>query len=375
MLVDDEPNVLSGYARTLRKHFKITTCTSGAEALDVASKNGPFAVVVSDMRMPEMNGVELLSRLKKMQPHTVRMMLTGNSDQQTAIDAVNQGDVFRFMNKPCSPKAMAESLQAGIRQYRLIHAEKELLEKTVKGSVNVLSEVLSLTKPDIFGRTNRYKSNMLACAKQLDIEIDWTLETIALLSLIGTVSFSDAIVEKALSGGVLSDNDSKAFHNHPIIGADVLSKIPRMEAVAKSIRYQRKNFDGSGEPKDDVKGAEIPIGARLLRVVTEMDSLEQSGMQIQDVLNMMSTKNHIYDPDIVNALIKIHSCNDNSNVREVNVYQLTDNMELAQDVITESGTLLIAKGQMLSPSAKERLINFSKNGVIKEVVVVKLLKE
>ena len=117
LLVDDEVNVLQGYQRALRKRFELDVANSGAEALEKIASGGPYAVIVSDMRMPEMNGVELLTAVKQKAPETVRMMLTGNSDQQTAIDAINKGDIFRFLNKPCSKEEFAAALSAGLTLY------------------------------------------------------------------------------------------------------------------------------------------------------------------------------------------------------------------------------------------------------------------
>jgi len=104
LCVDDEPNVLKAYKRGLRSNFAIDIATSGGEALQFIESRGPYAVIVSDMRMPQMNGIELLNTVKQCAPDTVRIMLTGNADQQTAIDAVNPGEIFRFLNKPCQPE-------------------------------------------------------------------------------------------------------------------------------------------------------------------------------------------------------------------------------------------------------------------------------
>ena len=117
--------------------------------------DGPFAVIVADRSMPGMDGIQLLAKVKACSPNTVRMMLTGNADMQTAIDAVNEGHIFRFLTKPCPPESLTASLQAAIEQYRLITAERELLEKTLRGSVKVLCEVLSVVKPTAFGRASR----------------------------------------------------------------------------------------------------------------------------------------------------------------------------------------------------------------------------
>ncbi len=155
LFVDDEELVLASYQRVLRKQFAFDVASSGQQAIDIVGSHEPYAVVVSDMRMPGMNGIELLRRVKAISPQTIRLMLTGNSDVQTAIDAVNEGSVFRFLTKPCSPEALATAISDGLIQYRLIRAEKELLENTLHGSIRLLTEVLGLVNPAAFNQSSR----------------------------------------------------------------------------------------------------------------------------------------------------------------------------------------------------------------------------
>ena len=116
----------------------------------MVEQKGPYAVVVSDMRMPGMDGIQVLTSIKGRWPDTVRVMLTGNADMQTAINAINEGSIFRFLNKPCSKEAMGKTLTAALVQFRLVTAEKVLLEQTLTGAVQVLTEVLSLVNPAAF---------------------------------------------------------------------------------------------------------------------------------------------------------------------------------------------------------------------------------
>jgi len=139
LLVDDDPNILEGYKRSLRKKFDVTTALEGHAALEVISRKDTFATIVSDMAMPSMNGIQFLSRVKEISPDSVRIMLTGNADLNIAISAINEGNIFRFLTKPCPEDLFIKTLEAGIEQYRLITAERELLEKTLNGSINVLS--------------------------------------------------------------------------------------------------------------------------------------------------------------------------------------------------------------------------------------------
>ena len=140
LLVDDEPNVLDGYRRTLGREFTLETAVGGQEALGLIGEK-PYAVVVSDMRMPGMDGVQLLSRIKASSPDTIRVMLTGHADMETAINAINEGSIFRFLNKPTTKEMMAKTLTAALVQHRLVTAEKQLLEQTLSGALQVLTEV------------------------------------------------------------------------------------------------------------------------------------------------------------------------------------------------------------------------------------------
>ena len=142
LIVDDEPHVLQGYKRALRKRFKIDTASAGTEALEKITKDGPYAIVVSDMRMPGMSGLELLTTLKESDPEIIRIMLTGNADQKTAVDAVNKGKVFKFLTKPCSSETMAETLDAGLEQYAQLQENREILEQSAD-DIKILTEKIN----------------------------------------------------------------------------------------------------------------------------------------------------------------------------------------------------------------------------------------
>ena len=152
LFVDDDPDVLAGYQRSLRKDFKIDTALGGATALAQISSRAPYSVVVADMRMPGMNGIEFLMELERTAPDTIRIMLTGNADQKTARDAVNQGHIFRFLTKPCPQEELAFSLRAALKQYQLVTAERDVLERTLNGSARMLRgecfHDLSAPRPD-----------------------------------------------------------------------------------------------------------------------------------------------------------------------------------------------------------------------------------
>ena len=142
LLVDDEPNVLEALEANLMFDYDVVTAGGGAQGLERMNADGPFGVVISDMRMPEMNGARFLAEVKRRHPDTTRVLLTGYSEVDAAISAINDGSVFRFLTKPCPPDVLVETVEQGLEQHRLRLAERELLEGTVRGAVGLLTDVL-----------------------------------------------------------------------------------------------------------------------------------------------------------------------------------------------------------------------------------------
>jgi len=190
LLVDDDSNILDGYRRSLSREFLMETALGGQPALAMAAENGPYAVVVSDMRMPGMDGIQLLSKIRALSPDTIRVMLTGNADMETAVNAINEGSIFRFLNKPCSKEAMAKTLTAALVQYRLVTAEKQLLEQTLSGSLQVLTEVLSLVNPAAFSRAERARRYIHHIVTVMKLGNPWQYEVAAMLSQLGCVTLA-----------------------------------------------------------------------------------------------------------------------------------------------------------------------------------------
>lgn len=361
LCVDDDPNILQAYQRALRKRFQIELALGGEEALLAIKDQGPYAVVVSDMRMPGMDGVELLAKVRQLAPDTVRMMLTGNADQQTAINAVNEGCIFRFLSKPCAPEYLAKALQAGIEQHRLITAERELLTKTLSGAVKVLTDVLGLVNPIAFGRAGRVHRLAGRLCKELDAEKSWLIEIAALLSQIGCVSVPEETLTKVYRREDLSESEVKALQGHSEIGRDLLQRIPRLEDAAEIVAYQDKLYDGRGTPPDGRTGEQIPLGSRILKVALDWDTLVSSGMDEEMALAQINDRQGWYDPAVVDALRSALNIRDVHVLRHVRVHEMVDGAILADDVRSIRGTLLCARGQEITPSMRARLKSYVAN--------------
>ena len=370
LLVDDEPNVLNGVRRSLRGDFDVHTALSGAEALRLLEEGEPFGVIVSDCRMPGMDGIELLQRVSEVSPLSVRVMLTGNMDQETAVKAVNAGEVFKFLNKPCEVDALKQVVALAARQYELVTAEKELLEQTLKGSIKVLADLLAVVKPEAFGRTARLRRKAREIAKHLTGVKGWELDAAALLSQLGCVTMAPEILEKIAHGEPLTHREADEYAAHALLGADLIGRIPRLGRVAKIILYQNKNYDGTGFPVDDLKKDRIPLEARILRVVLRHDELHQQGLSEAAIVDNLKKSPGKVDPLVLEALAKSDHFLSAREVMRVFPEELELGMVVQEDVKTDHGVLLLMHGQEITPATKEHLVMFQKSGELTKRVLV-----
>ena len=355
LLVDDDQNLLYAAKRHLRKKFSFFTAQGGEEGLKLIEQEGPFAVIVSDLSMPKMDGIQFLARVREKNPNTVRIMLTGNADLHSAMTAVNEGQVFQFLTKPCHQETLRKSISLGLDQYRLITAERELLENTLRGSIQVLTDLLAVLNPEALGRSSRIKTMVSRIAAHMKLPGRWAYETAAMLSQIGFVILPQETLKKMYKGAALSEEEQQLFNMHPSTAADLLRKIPRMEKIAEIIAYQEKCYDGSGVPHDERKGRSIPLGARILKVVLDFDTLDRSGLSKSEIMKRMKAGSKIYDPDILASLISVVESEPPENTLELCLDQLQERMILAEDLLSENGRLLVSKGHELTPILIQRL--------------------
>lgn len=375
LFVDDDQNVLAAYHRNLCKHYDLDVALGGPQGLQAIQKHGPYAVVIADMQMPKMNGIQFLQELEKEAPDTIRLMLTGNADQKTAMDAVNQGHVFRFLTKPCPPYDLAMAVNAGLRQYQLVNAERDLLEKTLKGGVNVLVELLSILDPDSFGRAQEVAELAQKLGRILRLESPWMLGLGAMLAKIGVVTVPPAIIAKERMGKPILPEERELLNRIPEIGSRLLRNIPRLEEVAEMIRYSEKHFNGSGYPFDELKGEDLPPGSRILHVASDFMNLYLRRKSKTVILEHMRMMGGTYDPKVLEALGDLIRQDTDIGVPEVQtrsiaVNLLTVGMELAEDVLTADGLLLVPASTRLTQSHIEKLINFKALVGIRESIKV-----
>ena len=371
LFVDDSRNVLDTYKRQFRKGFEIETALGPEWGMDALNNDGPFAVVVSDFRMPNIDGVEFLNMVKTQMPDASRILITGYADVPTATKAVNDGAVFRFLSKPCPNEILLETIQAGLEHHRLVRTERDILERTLNGCLKSIIEVFSLSNPEAFGRTSRIQRYMKGMARVMGIDSTWLLETATLLSQIGTVTMPEEVLRKKYRSETLTTQEEQLFDQHPQIGANLLESIPRMEDIAKIIRFQEKRFDGSGPPGNSpCHGREIPVEARMLKVVLDFDTLEVCGIERSDALQDLQNRQGWYDPVLLDVLKQSFEKEKKYTVRELSLEELTSDMILADGVRDEKGKVIVAKGQQLTDGLLMHLLQLAHQKPIQEPIKV-----
>lgn len=363
LCVDDEPNVLEALKRTLREHFDISTASSGVDALSLLERGPAFAVLLSDFRMPHMNGVELLAQARRLCPHTVRMLLTGQAEMTDTINAINLGAIFRFLAKPCPSALLVENLMDGVEQYRLVTAERQLLEETLSGVVKLLTDVLSTNSPTVFRRSTRIRQIVHLLLELDPRESQWRFELAAHLALIGCIALPADLVERVLNGQPVSIKERRLFASHPAAGKRLLRAVPRLETVADIVGCQLDR---------DLSGIRNPIvreGVQLLQAALQADERLAKGEPLPQVLRQVggveqlpsSVKLEGYD-DRIDEQMRAFS--------QVTVVDLRPGMFLQEDARALDGQVVVARGQKITALHVERLKSFADSiGIVEPLAV------
>jgi response regulator RpfG family c-di-GMP phosphodiesterase len=309
--------------------------------------------------MPHTDGVTLLGWIREEAPDTVPVLLTGNGELETAVDAVNRGRIFRFLTKPCPPDLLRAAVTAANAQYLLVTAERVLLEQTLQGSVKALVDVLALAQPNAFGRALRVRRHVAELGARLELRDCWPVEIAAMLSQVGCAALSAASLDRFFSTGNITDDERAIIANLPTTAERLIAEIPRLECVREILRFQDMRFDGiSGDPPlvGTVARDRLPVGARILKIALDFDLLEMRGLTSEDAMSTLRSRRGWYDPELLTAFAEqLDMGGDQREMQEMRLSQVRVGMVFAADVRSEQGMLLIARGQEVTPSVVERV--------------------
>lgn len=415
LLVDDEENILNSIYRLLRRErkYEVLMANSGAAGLEIIKQRAPISLIISDQRMPVMEGVEFLAKAKVLSPDTTRVMLTGYADINAVTAAVNQGAIYRYITKPWEDETLLSVIRQGIEQYELIIERKELLDLTRKQNEELaefnrnlehkveertreVQELYKKLKTNFYetirvfvslvehydshlgGHIKRVATVAEEFAKELGLsekEIE-EIEVAALLHDIGLVGIPKVILAKEAQD--LSFNELNLLKQHPAFGQSLIHSIESLRQVGVIIKSHHERHDGSGYP-DGLKGEEIPYASRVLAICdTYDDNLvkrgKDKGSEGGAIYQIKSGRGILFEPEMANAFLKfVVNRKQESGVveKEITLSQLQEGMVISRDISTGSGRLLVPKGAVLSNAIIDRLRNFHTLDPILENIVIK----
>lgn len=363
LFVDDEPNVLSGFKRLLHREYEFDTAIGGAAGLELLDQHD-YAVVVSDMRMPEMSGEEFLAKAFERQPDAVQMILSGQANLESTVAAVNDGNIFRFLVKPIDKGALTAALDRALRQYGLIEAEKELLQQTLSGAVAALTEVVTLVSPSVSRRTGHVVAVARHVAAANGLDDDWQMRLAAMLSGVGFAAIPTDIVDKAAAGQPLSADEQAMLGSHSDVTGRLLGPIPRLEGVAAIIRAQA---GAVAAPDGLARQVEVlDIAVELANHLTKGLSIHAAIFEVEKAAN--------HPAHLVAALHTLPMV-EGGTVSEVDLTDLRPGMVLRQDVKTRSGLMLASEGTVLTEWLRQRISNFNQSAGVDEPIRVETMAD
>ncbi|MTD43436.1 response regulator [Conexibacter sp. W3-3-2] len=337
LCVDDEPQVLEALGDMLRRSYRIHTASQGFEGLRVLDEE-PVEVIVSDMRMPVLDGARFLGMARDRAPDVTRIVLTGQADAAAAASAVNDGQVFRYLTKPVARDVLLAAIEAGVRRHRERISEHRVLQDTVRGATEVLTEVLGAADPVAQGRAARLTTLVLDAAPSLGLTDTWTLQTAAALSQLGTFALPADTAARLADSRALEPADRDAVVGAVRAAGRMLRRIPRLDAVVAAL---------------DPPSGELGPAASLLRGAVALDLL-CIGLAPADAVAVLRAEGAIAEP-VLDALAAAVGARQESLLLEHGLAEIPAGSTIAQDVRLPDGTLLIARGVRVTPAMTLRL--------------------
>lgn len=314
LIVDDDPQMLATLRRILGAGFDVTTADRGEAALDELAARGPFAVLLSDLKMPGMDGITLLKEAWRLAPDTVRIMLTGHGDRDRVIEAVNSGHLFRFLEKPVSNQLLVRAIDDGIAQHGRIMAEKELFaarkhHKLLTGVVGSFVRLMEARDPYTAGHQERVAAGASAIAREMGLSD----RTVAVVRVAGTIHDLGKLYvpsEFLNRPGALSSLEFEIIKQHPAVGYSVLREVEFDLPLAEYVYQHHERLNGKGYPQG-LKGDAIHLEARIIAVADVVEAMSShrpyrpaKGLD-QAIREIKRGRGEEYDPEVVTACLTV----------------------------------------------------------------------
>jgi response regulator RpfG family c-di-GMP phosphodiesterase len=370
--VDDQEGVVAGMRLTLRKQFEVLVATSGEQALKILSETENVAVFITDMCMPGMSGAELLERAAEIAPHTAKIVLSGQSDLESAIRAVNAGQIFRYLKKPCAPPDLRQVCVLAAALYERGLLERNLARETLTAMTDLLCESLMLSTPLAFGRVGRIRMICMRLAAHLGVGLIEDVGLAAGLASLGLLSVPGELMEAKFHGRRINEMDRQILDMVPETSALMLISVPNtghLRAAIAGIGHRHgeaiSGLDGDDEG-DDVWARTTSEIIRMAQTYIELERHLQSGQAAVDQMRRMGG----FKSEYLTALVAIERVQQVQIVaREIELSELSAGMVAAQDIKTNRGALLVARGQTLSANVLSRLAAMPPHLIVQPIFI------
>jgi hypothetical protein len=365
-----------GLRRSLRGDFAVQNCETPAEGLQILAGEKP-AVLICCWPV-EAEALEFIGEACTLRPG-LAMALVVPQEWSDAAATLASSIPILLLPTETRPAIVSANLQRFLREMLRRSEHVDVIEGTARGCVTVLYEVLSITDPysASLGQRLRYAAELFC--KAGGIEMSWDLETAALLAEIGMVTIPARVLSKANSGKELSDFERDMIDKVAERGADLLQEIPALAKAGQIVRFREKNFDGTGSPAVSISGGRIPHGSRILKVLSDLFKLKESGKTQDEAIAEMEGKTNRYDPAVVRVARECFQVSLPENIRantvETTVSGLKPGQLLVSNIETDDGVLVLRDGQVMSPQLIHKLRNFAfTSGIREPIYVIDLLE-
>lgn len=357
LVVDDEPDILEAVALQIQRECKVVTAESGAEALRILSESGPIAAVISDQRMPGMDGIELLRRVQLEYPDTTRVLQTAQSDLNAAISAINDGGVYRYLSKPILTEDLRATVREAVARSAQATSERLLLDKTLKASIQALFDVLQLASPVAFARGARIRTLVGELGQQLQLQSHWEIEVAAMASQLGAVTIPPSVLQKVDKGLPCNEDEQAMVDAMPGVAVQLLRTIPMLGDVVEIVRALAVNN------RDRRKKPAAPLvneAVNVIRTAMDFDTLISRGLEIENAITVLECRENssLY---VLSALRKSKGVvATTEKVRGLKVVELETGMRVAEDIVATNGLVLIGRGMVVTELLLDRLTNYAR---------------
>lgn len=354
LCVDDEEAILRGFKLNLNNKFELHFASDGIEGLELFKREGGFATVLSDMRMPRMSGAEMLHEIKKIDSEVVTVLLTGHTDFESAMAAVNDGNVFRMLSKPCPPDVLRKVLKDAIEQYDLITSKRILLDQTLRGAVDALAQSLAITQPLFFGRAQRVRRMANGLAEAVQLVESWRVGVAAIFSQLAYLSIPNHLSESVYYRKDLKPELKAMLKDLPEETLKIIDLIPGLTDIREIL--QRIDIQPKFEMDD---GSGIRTAASILRVALDYDYYQEQGHADALIIQTLISRADTYDQKITEALSQFIDADSNSySLEEIDTKDLAEGMRLNQDLLLEDSMLIASSGADIDRSLLKIVRNY-----------------